>query len=187
MTTEYVVLLDDGGRPIGQAPKTEVHTICTPLHLAFSCYGFDASNRLLCTRRAESKLTFPGVWTNTCCGHPRPGERLEDAVRRRLRDELGVTAENVVCALPDFRYRAEMNGLQENEVCPVFLCRIAADPEPSPDEVAEIRWISWENYVKMALSPGSELSPWSVLQVAELRDGGMVEHFLERYPADYAQ
>jgi len=180
MTTEYVVLLDDGGRPIGQAPKTEVHSMSTPLHLAFSCYGFDGSNRLLSTRRAESKLTFPGVWTNTCCGHPMPGERLEDGVRRRLRDELTVTAENVVCALPDFRYRAEMNGVQENELCPVFLCRITANPELSPHEVAEARWIPWESYVREALSPRSELSPWSILQVAELRAGGLVERFLKQ-------
>lgn len=179
MTAEYVVLLDDDGRPIGQALKTEVHTASTPLHLAFSCYGFDGSNRLLLTRRAESKLTFPGVWTNTCCGHPVPGERPEDAVRRRLRDELGVTAQHVVCALPDFRYRAEMNGIEENEVCPVFLCRITTEPEPSPDEVAEARWISWDDYVVMALSPGSELSPWSVEQVAELLESGMVERFLQ--------
>jgi isopentenyl-diphosphate delta-isomerase len=180
MTAEYVVLLDDDGQPIGQAPKGEVHTASTPLHLAFSCYGFDGSDRLLLTRRAESKLTFPGVWTNTCCGHPMPGESPADAVRRRVREELAVTAENVVCALPDFRYRAEMNGIEENEVCPVFLCWITGDPEPRPDEVAEARWISWPDYVRQALSPGSELSPWSVLQVTELREGGMVERFLER-------
>lgn len=180
MSTEYVVLLDDSGRPIGQAPKSEVHTDSTPLHLAFSCYGFDGSDRLLCTRRAESKLTFPGVWTNTCCGHPMPGESLEDAVRRRLRDELGTSAGNLVCALPDFRYRAEMNGIQENEVCPVFLCRITAELKPSPEEVAEAQWISWEDWVRKALSPGSGLSPWSVRQVAALREGGLVGRFLEQ-------
>lgn len=178
MTTEYVVLLDDSGRPIGQAPKTEVHTNSTPLHLAFSCYGFDGSNRLLCTRRAESKLTFPGVWTNTCCGHPMPGERLEDAVRRRLKDELGVSAGNLVCALPDFRYRAEMNGITENEVCPVFLCRITGDLKLSPDEVAEARWVSWKDFLREALSPRSELSPWSVRQAAAMRESGMIDCFL---------
>lgn len=180
MTTEYVVLLDDGGRPIGRAPKADVHSVNTPLHLAFSCYAFDDSDRLLCTRRAESKLMFPGVWTNTCCGHPMPGEPVQDAVRRRLRDELGATIENLVCALPDFRYRAEMNGLQENELCPVFLCRITTGPDPSPDEVADTRWVSWEAYVDKALSPASGLSPWSVLQVAELREDGSVDRFLAR-------
>lgn len=178
MTTEYVVLLDEAGRPIGQAPKAEVHTSSTPLHLAFSCYGFDESGRLLCTRRAESKLTFPGVWTNTCCGHPAPGEELEDAVRRRLREELGMTVENLVCALPDFRYRAEMNGIKENELCPVFLGRVKGDLEPDPEEVAEVRWIGWQDYARQAASPASELSPWSVRQVAALRDNGVVERFL---------
>lgn len=178
MTAEYVVLLDDAGRPAGQAPKAAVHTSATPLHLGFSCYGFDVRNRLLCTRRAESKLTFPGVWTNTCCGHPMPGEDPEDAVRRRLADELGVTAANLVCALPEFRYRAEMNGVQENEVCPVYLCRITTQPRLRRDEVAQAYWIPWADYAAKALSPGSELSPWSVMQVAELTKSGIVEGFL---------
>lgn len=180
MTIECVVLLDESGKPIGQAPKAEVHTSSTPLHLAISCYGFDQAGRLLFTRRAEAKRTFPGVWTNTCCGHPLPGEPMEDAVRRRLRDELGVTAGDLVCALPGFRYRAEMNGVQENELCPVFLCRITADPEPNPDEVAEARWIAWADYVRKALSPASELSPWSVRQVAELHESGLVDRYLGR-------
>ena len=178
MTTEYVVLLDDAGQPIGQAPKAQVHTATTPLHLAFSCYGFGADGRLLLTRRAQTKLTFPGVWTNTCCGHPMPGERPEDAVRRRLHDELGLSAGGLVCALPDFRYRAGMNGIYENEVCPVFLCRLAGELAPSPDEVAGVRWISWQECVRQALSPGNELSPWSVGQIAALHEGGMAERFL---------
>lgn len=184
MTTEYVVLVDESGRPVGQAPKAEVHTGSTPLHLAFSCYGFDGSGRLLCTRRAESKLTFPGVWTNTCCGHPMPGERLEDAVHRRLRDELGIAAGDLVCALPDFRYRAEMNGIQENEICPVFLCRVTGALTLNPDEVSEARWLSWEDFLRQALAPGSGWSPWSIRQAAALRETGLTGLLPEGRVAD---
>jgi isopentenyl-diphosphate delta-isomerase len=118
---ESVVLLDEAGYASGTADKVAVHHDRTPLHLAFSCYLFNQAGQFLLTRRAESKRTFPGVWTNTCCGHPLPGEPMSDSVLRRLRDELGIGSAKLTLLLPRFRYQARMdNGVLENEVCPVY-------------------------------------------------------------------
>jgi isopentenyl-diphosphate delta-isomerase len=160
--TEQVVLLDDDGCAIGVADKATVHGTCTPLHLAFSCYGFDRAGRLLVTRRARHKMTFPGVRTNTCCGHPAPGEAVEDAVRRRLADELRVGAADLRLVLPDFAYRAAAGGIEENELCPVYVCTLVGEPHARPDEVESAEWWSWEAF--LAAATAGELSPWAQLQ-----------------------
>lgn len=161
---EEVVLLDDRGRPVGTADKATVHGARTPRHLAFSCYGFDAAGRVLVTRRAAGKRAFPLVWTGTCCGHPGPGEPGADAVRRRLRDELGVDGRDLALVLPDFSYRASDGRIEENELCPVYVCRLDGDPAPDPDEVAEWVWWDWAAFLTAATAPDSVLSPWSRLQ-----------------------
>ena len=161
---EEVVLLDDTGRPTGVADKATVHGPRTPRHLAFSCYGYDAAGRVLVTRRAAAKRAFPLVWTGTCCGHPSPGEVIDDAVRRRLTDELGVRPRDLTLVLPDFSYRASDGRVEENELCPVYVCRLDGEPDPDPAEVAEWVWWDWEAFLAAATAPDSVLSPWARLQ-----------------------
>ncbi|MEU0493036.1 isopentenyl-diphosphate Delta-isomerase [Nocardiopsis sp. NPDC006139] len=163
---ELVVLLDEGLEPVGTADKAAVHTTDTPLHLAFSCYVRDGSGRILLTRRALGKTTWPGVWTNSCCGHPAPGEDLEAAVRRRVGQELGLSLSEVRPALPDFRYRAvSAEGIVENEFCPVFWALTDDAPSPDPAEVAEFSWARWEDLVMVAERTPWLLSPWAVEQI----------------------
>lgn len=165
---ERVVLLDGRGDAVGTAPKATVHHQDTPLHLAFSCYLIDGKGRLLLTQRAHGKATWPGLWTNSCCGHPAPREPLVAAVRRRLRDELGAEADGIDLILPRFRYRAVMgNGLVENEMCPVFLARAASEVTLNSDEVADARWHPWWE-VSTILTDIVATSPWFRLQVAAL-------------------
>jgi isopentenyl-diphosphate Delta-isomerase len=168
-----VVLLDQDGRPCGSALKAEVHHANTPLHLAFSCWVIDELGRTLLTRRAAAKRTWPGAWTNSFCGHPAPGERVEDAVHRRARDELGTRVSEPVVVLPDFRYRAVMdNGTVENEVCPVYVAELLAPPEPNHAEIGDLRWVP---YVKLGAAVSSDpasYSPWMREQLEALQRAG---------------
>lgn len=165
-----VILVDDTGAPLGRADRVGVHTSDTPLHLAFSTYLFNTHGQVLITRRALTKKTWPGVWTNSCCGHPRPGEALEHAARRRIREELGLTVGPLAPLLPDFRYRAtDASGIVENEICPVFAGFVVdADPHPDPDEVAEWAWIDWEKFSAAAIATPQVYSPWAALQVPQI-------------------
>ena len=165
---ESVVLLDEDGRAAGTADKAQVHGAHTPLHLAFSCYLFDPGGAVLVTRRAVHKRTFPGVWTNSCCGHPAPGEPLEDAVRRRIAQELGTQVADLRLVLPRFRYRAEQDGVVENEMCPVFVGTALTALTPDPDEVEEARWEPWQTFRTAVLDGSREVSTWCREQVAEL-------------------
>jgi isopentenyl-diphosphate Delta-isomerase len=166
---ELVVLLDEDGRRTGTALKAEVHTDRTPLHLAFSCYLFDGRGRLLLTRRAEHKRTWPGVWTNSFCGHPAPDEDLPAAVRRRAEQELGLEVTDVVLVLPAFRYQAVMaDGTRENEMCPVYVARADAAARPDPEEVSGTSWEPWSAFSAAVLAGERDISPWCRQQVADL-------------------
>lgn len=159
------MLLDEDGRHIGSAAKTTVHHAATPLHLGFSCYLFDADGHVLLTRRALGKMTWPGVWSNSFCGHPAPGEQVENAVRRRAAQELGVSINSLVCVLPDFRYRAvAADGTVENEICPVFFARCDDRLRPDPDEVMEWMWVSWRQ-LRSAVGLPWSISPWAMDQI----------------------
>ncbi|WP_439664680.1 isopentenyl-diphosphate Delta-isomerase [Lentzea sp. HUAS TT2] len=165
---EQVVLLAEDGSAIGVEDKAVVHHASTPLHLAFSSYVFDSAGNTILTRRALHKRTFPGLWTNTCCGHPLPEEDMAQAVLRRLRDELGMKVSEPELLLPAFRYRAEMDGVVENEMCPVFRVLSDDEPDPNPDEVDSTERVAWADFAAGVLDGTREISPWSRLQVAQL-------------------
>lgn len=165
---ERVVLLDEKHRPRGTALKSEVHDEDTPLHLAFSCHVRNARGQVLVTRRALGKKTWPGVWTNSFCGHPGPDETFEDAIARRARQELGLELRDIVPILPEFGYRAtDASGVVENEFCPVFLAVTDAEPVPVESEVAEYSWSDPQDLAEAIRRAPYAFSPWLVSQLAD--------------------
>jgi isopentenyl-diphosphate Delta-isomerase len=159
---ELIVLLDEDGREIGTAPKLESHHAHTPRHRAFSCYIFDQAGRLLVTQRALSKKVWPGVWTNSVCGHPAPGESFEDALIRRTQYELGMSVTGIEVLLPDYRYTTPpFQGIIENEICPVYRAIATSDPRPNPAEVEAYRWMAWSDYIAALRDEPELYSYWA--------------------------
>ena len=173
MSEELIVLVDDDGRPIGTLPKPLVHHGETPLHRAFSAYLFDDEGRLLVTRRARHKATFPGMWTNSVCGHPGPGEDDAAAIARRAHFELGLDVRELRPAVPGYRYRAEFRGVVENEICPVYVGRYTGTPTPHADEVWEWAVLDWAGFRRRQDSEGEAWSPWCREQARMIEQAGL--------------
>jgi isopentenyl-diphosphate delta-isomerase len=168
-----VILVDGDDNALGRQEKLAAHR-SGELHRAFSVYVLNAQDELLIQKRADGKYHTPGLWTNTCDGHPRPGEDTVDAARARLVEEMGFD-----CALKDafqFRYRAELDrGLIEHEFDHVCIGRFDGEPEPDPEEASAYRWIDLETLAGDIRAHPERYAPWFSLSfhrvVSVLRDG----------------
>lgn len=178
--SDIIVLVDDVGTPIGTANKLASHHANTPLHLAFSCYIFNDKGELLVTKRADHKKVWPGVWTNSVCGHPAPGEELSAAIVRRAAYELGMTVRDITIAVSDYTYKAPaFNGVIEHEYCPIYCARMIDAPQPNPLEVGEYKWLSWTDFLQQAMNDtDDEWSWWCKDQLRLLRDHPVVQTFI---------
>ena len=146
MAKENVILTDLNDNEIGIEEKMKAH-LDGKLHRAFSVFVFDSKNRMLIHRRAENKYHCGGLWTNTCCSHPRPGENVEQAAHRRLKEEMGFDCE--LKKIFSFVYKTKFdNGLTENEYDHVFLGRFDGNPKPDPNEVCDWKFVDTYELVK---------------------------------------
>ena len=137
---EQLILVDENNRAKGAAGKTAVHRAGL-LHRAFSIFIVDDRGRIVLPRRNPKKYHSGGLWANSCCGHPRPGERTIAAARRRLNEELGVASDLSFGFFA--RYRTELdNGMHENEFVYVYFGRLEAAPQPHPAKVADVDFLS---------------------------------------------
>lgn len=139
MTDEQLILVDERNRATGSAGKTAVHRAGL-LHRAFSIFIVDQRGRMLLQRRSPKKYHSGGLWANSCCGHPRPGERTATAANRRLGEELGISSDLSFGFFA--RYRTELdNGMTENEFVYVYFGKLDSEPRPNPDEIAEVDFL----------------------------------------------
>jgi farnesyl-diphosphate farnesyltransferase len=138
-SNEQVVLVNERDQTIGFEEKIAAH-LSGALHRAFSVFIFNASGQLLLQRRTSTKYHSKGLWSNTCCGHPRPGETIEQASRRRLTEEMGFNA--TLIPLFGFVYRCELeDGLIEHEYDHVLVGYFDGAPNPNCTEVVECKSI----------------------------------------------
>jgi isopentenyl-diphosphate Delta-isomerase len=172
--TEQIVFVHDDGTPTGETgPKLASHTGNTKKHLAFSCYIFRPSDtRFLVTQRALNKKVWPGVWTNSVCGHPAPGESREGAIKRRAADELGIKhLTDIRIVLPHYSYKTPpYNGIIENEFCPVYIAYTNEEFTPNPEEVESYKWLLWPEYVQLLHDDPEHMSYWCKDQYKQLKD-----------------
>ena len=135
---EEVILVDENDNKIGTSEKIHAHKEAK-LHRAFSVFVFNSNNELLLQKRSEEKYHCPSLWSNTCCSHPKPGESIEQAAHRRLKEEMGFDCE--LKEVFSFIYKVAFdNGLTEHELDHVFIGRYDGKVKPDENEVAAIRW-----------------------------------------------
>jgi len=179
--SEQIVFVNRFGEPKGQpGPKLKSHHSNTKLHLAFSCYIFRRKDgAFLVTQRALSKKVWPGVWTNSACGHPAPGESMEHAISRRAKAELGIdNLSHLRCLVPDYVYKTPpFRDVVEHEFCPIFAAVTADEPKRNPREVEDYIWVPWAQYVRMLSSEAGVMSWWSKDQYKRIER--LIENFLQ--------
>jgi isopentenyl-diphosphate Delta-isomerase len=150
-----IELVDDAGRALGAVPKLAAHRPPGRLHRAVSVFLLDGGGRLLLQRRAAGKYHSAGLWSNTCCSHPRPGEPPAAAAARRVREELGVPAEALTAAgTVVYRVADPASGLVEHEFNHLFVGRVTAEPSPDPAEIAECAFVPLDELGTMRASGG---------------------------------
>jgi len=170
MMEPQVILVNAQDEPVGTMGKMEAHRKGV-LHRAFSVFLFDTEGRMLLQQRAAGKYHGAGLWSNACCSHPLPGESVEDAVRRRLREELGIDA--ATRKLFAFTYRAEVeNGLVEHEFDHVFAGCYEGALAPDPEEVAACRYTGMEELRQELQETPERFTAWFRMIFPRIEAGG---------------
>jgi isopentenyl-diphosphate delta-isomerase len=171
VSEERVILVDGDDVECGTAEKLAAHAEGA-LHRAFSVVVFNRAGEMLLQCRAAGKYHSAGLWSNACCGHPRPGEDVRKAARRRLAEEMGIDCK--LKPLFHLRYHADLDsGLVENEYDHVFAARFDGEPRPNPAEVQAWRWVRMDDIRRDLDEEPERYTAWFPLLVDELAVEGV--------------
>ena len=167
--SENLILVDERDNEIGSQSKTECHNGRGILHRAFSLFLFNDRGELLLQRRGKQKRLWPGYWSNSCCSHPRQGESLPIAMKRRLSDELNIAAE--LEYVYQFCYQAKYSSAgSENELCHVYLGNVSGELRPNDSEIESIRFVPAKELDLELASTPREFTPWLKQEWQTLND-----------------
>lgn len=159
LSTSEVELVDEYGKAVGVAGKLEAHVAPGLLHRAVSVFLRD-DDFILLQRRAATLYHFAGRWSNTCCTHPRPGEDPSSAARRRLEEEMGVTADLKPAGILDYEALDPATGLVEREHDHVFTGFFKGTPRPDDRLVADWQWVDIVTLYRDLFQRSDEYTPW---------------------------
>jgi isopentenyl-diphosphate delta-isomerase len=166
--SEQLILVDDLDREVGFKAKTEAHTGIGVLHRAFSVFVFNSANEVLLQQRSLSKMLWPGYWSNACCSHPRRGETMTEAVRRRLEQELGF--ECPVEYLYKFKYHAQYEGIgAEHELCSVYYGRYDGAVDVNVNEIAAWRFVGVTALERELKNAPETFTPWFKMEWVHIK------------------
>jgi isopentenyl-diphosphate delta-isomerase len=169
---EALILVDESNRAVGTAGKTAVHRKGL-LHRAFSIFIVDERGRIVLQQRSRKKYHSAGLWANSCCGHPRPGERTLAAAHRRLNEELGIFSPLSFGFFS--RYQTDLDkGMQENELVYVFFGPLTAPPRPDPAEVAKVELTNPAELKRRIAQQPNAFAYW-------------LRHYMDNHAADIAR
>ena len=176
--SEALILVDADDQPVGEASKAEAHDGDGILHRAFSVFLFNSSGELLLQQRSLEKRLWGGFWSNSCCSHPRVGETMQVATRRRLDDELNLAAD--LEYVYRFQYQASFGEAgSEHELCHVFLGRCPDEVDVNESEIAAVRFVPAVDVTRMLDESPDAYTPWFRMEWERL--SGEFAERLSRY------
>ncbi len=168
---EMLILVNENDEVIGYEDKLTCHEGQGLLHRAFSIFIFNDKGETLLQQRSKQKQLWPLIWSNSCCSHPRKGEELENAVQRRLAEELGLSTD--LKHLFTFQYHAQYNpGLAEREICAVYIGKSNGPVTVNPNEIADWKFVSINELTRELAKNPEQYSPWLKMEWERM----MLEH-----------